>query len=157
MKQNCVYDVFTPTIPAKLTFVERDGINNKLVNALRTPGKQIVVYGQSGSGKTTLLINKLHQLYSFHLTSRCMKGLSFESLLLDAFDQLAPYYCSENTVGSNKTISADLSNEYFSIKQQIGFKKNRQEGIKKSANTSTAVNRTISWKIHRRVRGLLDS
>jgi Flp pilus assembly CpaF family ATPase len=56
-----VRDVFTPTTPARLAFVERSSINNKLVNALRTPGKQIVVYGYSGSGKTTLLENKLHQ------------------------------------------------------------------------------------------------
>jgi len=52
-------DVFTPNKPARLTFVERESINETLVNALTTPGKQIVVYGHSGSGKTTLLINKL--------------------------------------------------------------------------------------------------
>jgi ABC-type bacteriocin/lantibiotic exporter with double-glycine peptidase domain len=55
--------VFTPTTPARLAFVERESINNKLVNALRTPGKQVVVYGYYGSGKTTLLENKLHQIY----------------------------------------------------------------------------------------------
>ena len=53
-----VYDVFTPSQPAKLSFIDRDSINDSLVNALNTPGKQIVVYGHSGSGKTTLLSNK---------------------------------------------------------------------------------------------------
>jgi ABC-type lipoprotein export system ATPase subunit len=74
MEKYPVHDVFTPTTPARLTFVERETINARLVNALRTPGKQIVVYGYSGSGKTTLLVNKLHQLYDKHITSRCMEG-----------------------------------------------------------------------------------
>ena len=63
-----VIDVFTPTKPARYAFVERESINDKLVAALRTPGKQIVVYGYTGSGKTTLLENKLHQLYENHIT-----------------------------------------------------------------------------------------
>ena len=49
-------DVFTPTKPAILTFVEGEYLNAQLVDALRTPGKQLVVYGHSGSGKTTLLL-----------------------------------------------------------------------------------------------------
>ena len=54
-------DVFTPSKPATITFVERDDLTEQLVNAIWTPGKQIVVYGHSGSGKTTLLLNKLQQ------------------------------------------------------------------------------------------------
>ena len=69
-----VYDVFTPTRPARLTFIERSNINERLVDALRTPGKQLVVFGHSGSGKTTLLVNKLHQVYDDHVTTRCMSG-----------------------------------------------------------------------------------
>lgn len=95
IEKHDVYKVFTPTTPARLTFVEREKVNSKLVNALRTPGKQVVVYGHSGSGKTTLLVNKLHQLYDSHVTSRCMKSVSFDMLILDAFDQLAPFYISE--------------------------------------------------------------
>ena len=85
-------DVFTPTTPARLPFVERETINRKLVNAIKTPGKQIIVYGHSGSGKTTLLENKLFQTYEAHITTRCVKGLSFEQLVLDAFDQLGGFY-----------------------------------------------------------------
>lgn len=54
-----VHNVFTPTQPAKLTFIDRDIVNNDLVDALETPGTQVVVYGHTGSGKTTLLTNKL--------------------------------------------------------------------------------------------------
>lgn len=128
-KQN-LYKVFTPTTPARLTFVERDDINSKLVNALRTPGKQIVVYGHSGSGKSTLLINKLHQLYEVHLTSRCMEGVSLEGLIVNAFDQLAPYYKSEESHVLKTSVSAQLSQDYFSIKTQINTTRNDESGSK---------------------------
>ena len=44
-QNNLIHDVFTPTKPARLTFVEREKINDRLVNALRTPCKQLIVYG----------------------------------------------------------------------------------------------------------------
>jgi hypothetical protein len=43
-----ITDVFTPTTPAKYAFVERQGLNDQLVEALMTPGKQVVVYGPRG-------------------------------------------------------------------------------------------------------------
>ena len=47
--------IFTPSSPAIQNFVEREtSVNNQITDALRTTGKQIVVYGHSGSGKTTL-------------------------------------------------------------------------------------------------------
>lgn len=130
MKKYDVHKVFTPTTPARLAFVERENLNTKLVNALRTPGKQVVVYGHSGSGKTTLLINKLHQLYETHLTSRCMKGLKFEALILDAFDQLAPFYCSEKTDGNRASFSIQVGKEYLAIKNQIGYSVTRENEYK---------------------------
>ena len=48
MEKVCTTDVFTPGKPAQLTFVERQELNAQLVDALRTPGKQIVVYAPSG-------------------------------------------------------------------------------------------------------------
>ena len=101
-------DVFTPAKPARIAFVERDSVNDKLVNSLTTPGKQIVVYGHSGTGKTTLLANKLTQLYERHITTRCMKGLKFEQLLLDAFDQLSPFYTQERQSVVKTSTGIDL-------------------------------------------------
>ena len=89
-------EVFTPSTVARLTFVERQDINDRLVSALRTPGKQLVVYGRSGGGKTTLLENKLNQTYERHIKSQCIGGTTFSELLLDAFDQLEPFFLSES-------------------------------------------------------------
>lgn len=119
MTKHSTYSVFTPTSPARLTFVEREAVNNRLVDALRTPGMQIVVYGHSGSGKTTLLVNKLTQLYERNITSRCMKDVSFDQLVLDAFDQLSIFYTSELSDKTCKSISTKLSQDYLAIKSEI--------------------------------------
>lgn len=124
-------EVFTPTTPARLTFVEREGINNKLVNALKTPGKQIIVYGHSGSGKTTLLENKLYQTYERHITTRCIKGLTFEQLMLDAFDQLNVFYEVESTKTNRASISSNIASEYYGIKAQIGSQVNSEKSHRK--------------------------
>lgn len=131
MGKYSVYDVFTPTTPARIAFVEREAVNDRLVNALRTPGKQVVVYGHSGSGKTTLLVNKLNQLYESHITTRCMSGMVFDQLVLDAFDQLSPYYVSEVGSVSKKTIDAKISGDYLAIKSQIGFSATEEGSEKK--------------------------
>ncbi|MEJ8845606.1 ATP-binding protein [Variovorax rhizosphaerae] len=125
-----VREVFTPSTPARVAFVERDSINNKLVNALRTPGKQIVVYGHSGSGKTTLLVNKLHQLYERHITTPCMKGLTFEQLVMDAFDQLSPFYISEKSAARKSTKAEELSVTYKIISAKIGDSSTLESGQK---------------------------
>jgi len=122
--------VFTPTRPARIAFVEREEVNDRLVNALRTPGKQLVVYGHSGTGKTTLLVNKLHQLYEHHITTRCMKGLKFEQLLLDAFDQLEPYYVSDTTNTLKTSKSAQLASNYQLLSAKISHTTSTENSAK---------------------------
>ncbi len=119
MEASLTRDVFTPTKPARIAFIERDSVNDKLVNSLTTPGKQIVVYGHSGTGKTTLLVNKLTQLYERHITTRCMKGLKFEQLILDAFDQLAPYYTQERQTTIKTSTGVDLGATYQMLQVKI--------------------------------------
>lgn len=119
MPIHTIHEVFTPTKPAILTFIERESINARLVDALQTPGKQIIVYGHTGSGKTTLLVNKLHQLYDNHLTTRCMVGLTFEQTILEAFNQLGPFYESERSRTGKSTIGASLLSDYFGLKAQV--------------------------------------
>jgi hypothetical protein len=124
-------EVFTPTRPARIAFVERDEVNDKLVNALSTPGKQIVVYGHSGTGKTTLLINKLHQLYENHITTRCMKGLKFDQLILDAFDQIAPFYTSEISKSTKSQASFELSAAYKILSAKVAQSHEHEAGEKR--------------------------
>lgn len=116
-------DVFTPSSPAKSAFVERESVNFKLISALSTPGKQIVVYGHSGVGKTTLLENKLEQLYSYHFVTRCNKNLSFDQLMLNAFDEVNGYYISEKSNKKSKKISAKAIAEYLAFKAEVGLEK----------------------------------
>lgn len=110
-----VYDIFTPAVPAKETFVERSGVTERLVEALRTPGKQIILYGHSGTGKTTLIERKLFELYENHIVTSCTKGMTFEAVLLDAFDQLDPYYQSGSTGGAERSTAVDLGPQWAKI------------------------------------------
>ena len=117
---NDVYKVFTPTSPAILSFVERDNqVNNDLVDALRIPGMQIVLYGSSGAGKTTLLINKLNQLYENHIVTRCMVGMTMDQIILDGFDQLNCYYTNEVSKSEAYSISSELKVMYAGLKSTI--------------------------------------
>lgn len=115
-----VDEVFTPASPAIACYVPRDEkVNDKVVNALKTRGKQIVVYGHSGSGKTTLLVNKLNEVYDNHLTSRCMKGMTVDALLLDAFSQLSPFYESERLATEKYGTELLLESTFQSIKASL--------------------------------------
>lgn len=115
--------VFTPSSPAKLSFIERENsVNDDLVDALRTPGMQIILYGHSGAGKTTLLVNKLNQIYEAQIITRCMIGMSIEQLIVDAFDQLNVFYVKDKSQIETMSISADLVSSYLLI--QSAFKAN---------------------------------
>jgi energy-coupling factor transporter ATP-binding protein EcfA2 len=116
MKKYITTKVFTPSSLAQYSFVERESmINSQLVDSLRTPGKQIVLYGYSGCGKSTLLSNKLNQVYENEIVTRCMKGMTLENILADGFDQLGKFLKTEETQ-SNFSINPKLSFEYSDIK-----------------------------------------
>ena len=117
-----VVDVFTPTTPAKLTFVERSDVNDQLVDAIRTPGKQIVVYGHTGSGKTTLLRNKLEQLYGDWIKSSCTIDTTLDSLILEAFDHLNVYFVDGKSNSQTRSITTSLKADYTILKSSISAK-----------------------------------
>ena len=112
-------EVFTPTTPARLTFVERAEVNESLVDALFTPGRQIIVYGPTGCGKTTLLENKLFQTYPSHLVTRCTAASTFDQIILSAFDQLNPFYVASTNRKSGSSVSAGLSADFGLIRSHI--------------------------------------
>ncbi len=126
-----VYDVFTPTTPARVNFVPRPGLSDQLVNALNTPGMQVVVYGESGSGKSTLLSNKLEEIHAKCITTRCTSETTFSELLLDAFDRLSPYYVDAVDAGRSRSGGGQLGGQFLMIKASV-----EAQASKSSSETS---------------------
>jgi energy-coupling factor transporter ATP-binding protein EcfA2 len=127
-KSHSVYDVFTPTTQAKLNFVPREAINDQLMDALLTPGKQLIVYGESGSGKSTLLRNRIDQTYSGYITTPCTMATTYDSLVLDAFDRLNPYYTKERSTQKSKSISPTLAAQFVAVKAEISANVSKAAG-----------------------------
>jgi hypothetical protein len=113
---NSVFAVFTPTMPARVNFVPRDSVNDALVDALQTPGKQVVLYGESGSGKSTLVQKKLEELYEAHITTRCNAASTFDGIVLDAFDQLNQYFVESNKSTASRHFKASLQQDLVGLK-----------------------------------------
>jgi len=119
MQKTLATDVFTPSKPARATYVDRPDLTRLLWASLLTPGKQIVVYGHSGSGKTTLLVNTLNDDGHKAITSRCTNTISFEQLILDAFDQLNPYYSSQQSTEDAWKGQGEIAADYLFVKSKI--------------------------------------
>ncbi|WP_020534027.1 hypothetical protein [Flexithrix dorotheae] len=124
-------DVFTPSSPAKLNYVFRKEVNDQLFDALYTSGKQVVVFGYSGSGKTTLVRNKLDQIYSCYIYSQCIKETSLNSLLLDAFDQLNPFYISEQGNKVTIKITDEIGVKFQNISLALKNENIKENSLKK--------------------------
>ena len=117
-----VFDVFTPTTQATLNFVARDAsLDKTLADALATPGKQIVVYGESGSGKSTLLVNSLSKWVelSGYITTQCVSSTSFDQLLLDAFDQLNPFYQDSRGTSATNAVNSSVGASFHVLRASI--------------------------------------
>ncbi|WP_445946071.1 hypothetical protein [Shewanella sp.] len=125
-------DVFTPTSPAVLTYVDRlkDDVNDRLVRALKLPGNQVVIYGHSGAGKSTLLENVLFRTYEKQIDTNCDETMTFEAVILDAFDQLKEFYVNEVTNNKKKKVDASAKAEYLLIKGLLGFSIENSQGEK---------------------------
>lgn len=137
MQEITIYDIFTPSSPALYTFVERNNLSQKLDRALQTKGKQIILYGHSGSGKTTIIKNKISTYYPKKITTRCLKNITIDDIILDAFNELDIYYKDsiETTVGSK--ISGGLSAKFIGLQAKIGseISDGNKETLKKMVAT----------------------
>lgn len=129
-KEYTLKEVFTPAKPARVSFVNRNKINRRVVRALETPGTQIVVYGHTGCGKTTLLENKLYEVYEKHIRTNCMIGTTFEQIVLDAFEQLAEFYVDEVTNNKKTKISVALKANYLAIQTSLGVDSEESQATK---------------------------
>lgn len=102
-----IEEIFTPSSPAHdLAYVNRKAPEKQFKRAIRTIGKQIIIYGHSGSGKTSLVINTLKDLSLKHITTRCTKGITIESVILDAFSQLGSFYTEQKELNKENSINA---------------------------------------------------
>lgn len=122
-------EIFTPSQPAKYTFVERNSINKRLKRALNTPGKQIILYGYSGAGKTTLLTNKLKEEKLDCIITRCMSGMNLADIVKDAFNQLEIFYVSQKDLTKGGKVGGSISASYFGIKAALSSELNENDKI----------------------------
>ena len=122
LKHQTIYElkeVFTPTSSANVSYIPRSDVENKLRKALDIPGKQIVLYGHSGSGKTTILNHILKENNYTKIISRCTTNSTIETIILDAFDELNPYYVESANTNYKASTTSSLSSEYLGIKSSI--------------------------------------
>ncbi|MBT1712358.1 ATP-binding protein [Fulvivirgaceae bacterium PWU5] len=116
-----LHEVFTPSQPAFSNYVERGVVNTQLLRALKTPGKQLIIYGHTGAGKTTTLANVLKAENLRAIITRCVKGMTLNGIIIDAFSQLEVYFQTaiENTDGGKA--GASLGAGYFGIKASFNL------------------------------------
>ena len=114
-------DVFTPSQPAELSFVDRFEIDRRLERALKTPGKQIILYGYSGVGKTSLLMNKLKQNNIKYIKTNCVTGMTIQDIVIDAFNQLDVFYVVDKGKAKSNNDIADVVASFWIFK--AGLKK----------------------------------
>jgi hypothetical protein len=119
VKKHDLADVFTPSTSAKLTFVERNDLDDQINRALIMPGMQLIVYGHSGSGKTTITQNILVGKQTPFIVSNCILDTTVNDIILDAFDKLNPYYTSEKETKVKAKISAELKASYAALDTTI--------------------------------------
>jgi hypothetical protein len=88
-------DVFTPSTPATLTFIERE--NHALFESyMREHGRPICLEGPFQAGKTSLILRISKKVFpngAIHVI--CNKSSTVDSLIQNAFHILRPYYHSE--------------------------------------------------------------
>lgn len=123
-------DVFTPSTTARINYVQRAELEKNVVDELNIPGKQLVIYGKSGSGKTTLVIKILDKEHIPYVKSHCTSDTTFDSLLIDAFDQLNVFVMAETRHNLRINWSAETKSEIRSIKASMKIGESFSESSK---------------------------
>lgn len=115
-----VENVFTPSTAAVENYVPRPELEDSIKRDLKTPGKQLLVYGHSGSGKTTIIRKILKQEHIRYIITQCEEATTYEQIMLNAFDALNQFVVSQKSFNKSTKATATLSSEYNNIKSQIG-------------------------------------
>lgn len=88
-------EVFTPTSSAKRAFIGRGSTQDNIRTALRTPGTQLVVFGESGAGKSSVVEHVLEKLGRKEITTQCTATSTYTEILASVFSELKIYVVSE--------------------------------------------------------------
>lgn len=127
-----VTKVFTPTSAAKDNYVERPDLEERVNSDLNTPGKQIVLFGSSGSGKTTLVQHLLSKRGIRYIITHCDSQTTFESIILNAFDNLNVFVEKEIVKTHSFSKKASIGAEYRNLKTTY------QEQLSEASSTTYA-------------------
>ena len=115
-----VFQPTGPTLPPEM-FVDRGEVGKRFTKYLRMPGRPLCLAGPYRCGKTILarMHVQRHNERQIHLA--CKSSSTFDQLLIDAFDDLNPYY-SQEVVQKTSKMPAGLSADFLAIKANIGAK-----------------------------------
>lgn len=107
--------VFTPSAPAKRTYVSRPTAEKDLKSALGQPGTQIVVYGESGAGKSSLTLRVFEDTKRPYITTRCDATTTYDAILESAFHKIGAL----TNVGQKDNEEASLGSEISAGKKGV--------------------------------------
>lgn len=118
-KSYSIEEVFTPSKPADIAFVERNEINKRIDRAIKTSGKQIIIYGYSGVGKTSLLFKKLKEFKINYIKTSCITGMTIQDIVVDAFNQLDIYYPNQKESAETNSVGGGIEASFWIMKANL--------------------------------------
>lgn len=124
-----VSEVFTPSVRARVNYINRDKVENVLDKSFKISGKQLFIYGYSRSGKSSLWENYCRKNSINVITSRCGQGVFFKDLVVDCFDQMNPFYTSQKSSKITYELKSGFGIEYKGIKASINSSSSTENGV----------------------------
>lgn len=122
MEKRIIYkieEVFTPSQPARINYIERKQVNKLINRALSLSGRQMIIYGYSGAGKTTILAKTLSDKSIKFIKTQCITGMTIHDIVIDAFNQLEVFYTDKKGSEKSDKIGGSVGASYFGLKSII--------------------------------------
>ena len=115
-----VFKATDPDLPPGM-FVDRQDVGKRFAKYLRMPSRPLALVGPYRCGKTCLAREMVRRQTERQIYQACKSDSTFDLLLIDAFDDLSPYYPQE-VVQTTSKAPAGLSADFWAIKANIGAK-----------------------------------